>query len=231
MASCGGSDTGSSHNSTPAESVPASEFPMLTGADSAALCRADSLAYLYWEHPSSPSRDEGRYIRFLNELLRIDSLPEALRMRAEERLRTASLNRPGSVAADFGFLCRDGSSGTLHAVNAPAIMLIFYDPECPHCSDILDAIAADRLLASMIAGGEIKVVAVYAEGKKEVWTGSNGDLPPEWIVGYDTTGILEHELYDLPAMPVIYMLDGAKRVLFKDPDSTSIHKILRKIHY
>lgn len=42
-------------------------------------------------------------------------------------------------------------------------------------------------------------------------------MPANWLVGYDLTGILDAETYDLPAMPTPYLLDGDKRVILKDP--------------
>lgn len=83
------------------------------------------------------------------------------------------------------------------------IMIIFYDPECTHCADILDMIAGSQRVVESINEGELAVLAVYAEGKKDVWEKTKRDLPENWIVGYDMTGILENEMYDLPAMPTI----------------------------
>lgn len=178
----------------------------------------DSIAYGRWGDPSSPYRDEERYISFLNRFLACDTLPETLRLRAEERLRVASLNRVGSIAHDFEFVDRHGRRGSLHATAGDRIMLIFYDPECPHCNDILRELAASPDLNEAIASGGMTVIAIYAEGKRDIWERTKGDLPAAWQVGYDLTGILDSELYHLPAMPVIYLLDPDHRILLKDPD-------------
>lgn len=179
--------------------------------------KADSLAYIYWGSPASPHRDEERYLRFLDALLASDSLPDALRERAEGRRRMAMLNRPGSIAADFRFLERHGGESSLHDLKSPLTLLVFYDPECPHCGDILSGLASSRAINAAVAEKRLTVIAVYAEGKRDVWDRTRSSMPANWLVGYDLTGVLDEELYDLPAMPTPYLLDGDKRVLLKDP--------------
>ena len=187
---------------------------------------ADSLAYLYWGNPGSPYRDENRYISFLDSLLEIDSLPEVLRMRAEYRRGIAMLNRQGTIASDFRYLLRDGSESRLHDLQSPRTLLVFYDPECPHCNDILRVLAASKTINTAIAEKELVVLAIYAEGKRDVWDKTCRHMPANWLVGYDLTGILDDEIYDLPAMPTPYLLDSDKRVILKDP---TVRQLIRRI--
>lgn len=184
--------------------------------------KADSVAYRRWGSPESPYRDEGRYIAFLDSLLGCDSLPEGLHERAEERRRIAMLNRPGTIAADFRYLERDGAESRLHDLSSPLTLLLFYDPECPHCNDILQWFASSEPINRAIDEKRLTVIAVYAEGKRDVWDKTRNDLPENWLVGYDLTGILDNELYDLPAMPTPYLLDSEKRVILKDPDPRAV---------
>lgn len=190
--------------------------------DDKAIGLAAQYADRFLGSPASPVRNETLYIRFLHKLLSVDTLPEAVSDRAVDRLRVAMLNRPGTVATDFEFLDRDGLRRTLHGLQGERIMLIFYDPECPHCPEILDHLAANERINASIANGTMTVVAVYAEGKREVWDRTRHELPANWLVGYDLSGILDNDLYDLPAMPIVYLLDADKRVLLKDPDVYSL---------
>lgn len=178
----------------------------------------DSIAYERWGDPSSPYRDEERYMRFLRSFLSRDSLPESLRLRAENRLRIASLNRPGTIANDFDFIDRNGRKGSLYNLPEKNILLIFYDPECPHCSPILDYLAANDRINRAIENDSTEVVAIYTEGKRTVWDRSKADMPDNWTVGYDLSGIVENEIYNIPAMPIIYFLAPDKRVILKDPN-------------
>lgn len=191
--------------------------------------KADSIAYRHWGSPASPYRDEGRYVAFLDSLLAIDTLPEALRERALDRRRIAMLNRPGSIASDFRYLERHGVESRLHDLQSPLTLLVFYDPECPHCGDILCSLASSESINKAIADKNLTVIAIYAEGKRDVWDKTRGDLPGNWLVGYDLTGILDEEIYDLPAMPTPYLLDADKRVVLKDPQISTLIGIISKI--
>lgn len=184
--------------------------------DPAALRHAIHHAYRFLNNPNSPVRNETLYLRFLSSLLSRKDLPDDVTARAEEQVRKIMLNRLGTRANDFRYIDRDGKEGTLHSIAAEQTMLIFYDPECPHCPEILQRIANDRKVNAAIDAGVIRVLAVYAEGKRDVWEKRKSDLPKNWTVAYDLTGILDADLYDLPAMPIVYLLDADKRVLVKD---------------
>ena len=188
--------------------------------DSIAISEASRLAQLYLGNPASPVRDDDLYIRFLKSLLASEGIPESIRIQNEERMRKASLNRQGTIATDFSYIDRNGTRGTLHRFDAPQTLLIFYDPECTHCSDILSELAEDPGINGAIAQGQLSVLAIYAEGKRDVWEKTKAGMPADWNVGYDLTGILDEDLYDLPAMPTLYLLDEAHRVLLKDPEPT-----------
>ena len=193
--------------------------------DEEALISATEFAGLYLGDPSSPVRNEGVYIRFLNTLLDVDSIPAVVRDVAAERLRVAMLNRRGTLANDFRFEDREGARRSLYGIESPITLVVFYDPECSHCPAILNAIAANKAVNAAVDEGRLTVVAIYAEGKRDVWRKSLGDMPANWTVGYDLSAILDNELYDLPAMPTLYLLNADKRVLLKDPDFRQLGKI------
>lgn len=182
----------------------------------------DSLGDLYLNNPASPVRDNELYIRFLRAMLSADSIADFVRLRSEENLRIATLNREGTIANNISILDRNGVLRDVHSIKASHILLVFYDPECPHCSEILAEVAASEKINGLIQKGGFVIVAVYAEGKRSVWERSKADMPDNWIVGYDMSGVLDHDLYTLPAMPVMYVLDSDHRVLLKDPEFSSV---------
>lgn len=218
-AACGRSDTHPEHSDNPHPNLKDAKD---TTASTIDPWTADSLAYRYWGSPASPYRNEGKYITFLDSLLASDNLPDALRTRAEYRRRIAMLNRPGLIASDFSYLERHGGESRLHDLSSPLTLLVFYDPECPHCTDILHWLASSEHINKAIDEKRLTVIAIYAEGKRDVWDKTRYDMPDNWIVGYDLTGILDQEIYDLPAMPTPYLLDSEKRVVLKDPDLTQL---------
>lgn len=185
-------------------------------ADSAALRLVCGLVDRYLNDPNSPMRNEDYYVFFLEELLRLPGLSEYERVRPRYQLATVRKNRPGTVAADFSYMDRHGMRNTLHATRAKRLLLLFYDPACSHCSEILDGIRGDNLLARLVANKELAVLAVYTEGDRALWDATKDSMPQEWTVAIDESGIVERELYSVPAMPVIYLLDNDKTVLLKD---------------
>lgn len=187
------------------------------GSADTTLARVAELADKYLNNPESHAKNEGLFIRFAQRLLNADSLPEAARERTAEKLRLAKLNRPGSIAADFAFADARGNKHRLHEIKARKLLLVFYNPECTHCTEILANLAANKRLNAEIAAGQTVVTAIYAEGKHDVWQKSLPEMPGNWMVGYDLDGVMANDLYDLPAMPYAFVLDSAKRVIVKDP--------------
>lgn len=184
--------------------------------DPESLRGAFEYASLYLNNPDSPVRNEKLYIRFLERLLIMKKLPDDVMERGKESMRKTKLNSVGTLANDFTFVDRNGNKSTLHSIDSEQTMLVFYDPECPHCPEILERIANNPKVNAGINEGHLTVVAVYAEGKRDVWDKTKMNLPNKWMVGYDLSDILDNDLYDLPAMPTVYLLDQEKKVLVKD---------------
>lgn len=171
----------------------------------------------YLGDPNSPMRNEAHYILYLEARLKMPGLTEADRLRSAYKLTTAKKNRPGTVAADFSYVDGNGKRRTLHTT-APGrpLLLIFYDPECDHCSEILAQVRRSTIIRERIDRGELTVLAVYTEGKRALWEKTKASMPGEWIVGCDLDSIVAREVYDIPAMPVMYLLDASRRVVLKD---------------
>ena len=186
--------------------------------NAAMLAVADSLVDQVLYNPMSPMRNEEMYIMFLREFLRCDSFPDNLRLREVENLRLVSQNQPGMIANDFRFIDRDGVTATLHSLFTPEerskLLLVFYDPDCSNCHKILSSLATDSKINSDIDNGTLIVLAVYTEG--DLWERTKGDMPMNWRVVYDLSGIVENDLYDLPSMPSLYRLSSTGRVELKD---------------
>lgn len=185
-------------------------------ADREALLLVGEIAEKYLYDPNSPMLDEGYFIRWLEALIASGTLDEAERIRPAYLLGAARKNRPGMPAADFTYITRDGRRQTLHGTEAEETLLLFYDPDCDHCREIMEALSSSERLQRAIAAGRLTLLALYADGDRAAWDRTKEQLPAAWIVGFDTGAIRTHELYVLPAMPTLYLLDRDKRVLVKD---------------
>ncbi len=194
--------------------------------DSIALSIVTDIAEKYLSDPGSPMRSEDYYIIFLEQLVNTPNVPEISLIRPAKQLETARKNRPGDVASDFYYTTREGERRTLHSTEGDMLLLIFYDPACPHCEDILDEVNASYFLKDLIANNTLSVLAVYTEGDRALWDETKGNMPQTWTVGIDESEIVANGIYDLPAMPVMYLLDNNKTVLLKDPTKNDVEMYL-----
>ena len=180
--------------------------------------------YLY--NPNSPFHNEALYALFLERMLKSEYMDEARKSSLKFSLDLISRNCPGKVATDFVYFLPDGSRHSLAQTRAKnnRLLLVFYDPECPSCHETMQEMVADGMLAEAVKAGKLTVLAVYTEGNQEVWKRTLSDLPQGWTVGSDRETVKQGALYDLKAMPSLYLLDGTKKVLLKDAPYAKIRE-------
>lgn len=184
-----------------------------------AYVRVLEMAELFLSSPNSYMRDEETYYLFLKAADESDFQDPALKARIRERIADVMRNRKGTKAADFKIGIPEGGITSLYRETEKAglTMLLFYDPECSHCHEILELIKEMRPLSDAVASGRLRVVAVYPYGDRKIWENSSGMLPVAWLDGFSPDGEVERrEIYSLPAMPVIYLLSSDNTVLLKD---------------
>lgn len=175
---------------------------------------ADS--YLF--NPNSPFYNEALYGMYLEALLGKLPKTDAMRSAYRFKLELVRRNNVGDKATDFTYYQPDGTRCTLATtpVKNDRLLLMFYDPECESCHEVLLQMAADTALAEAVRAGKLSVLAVYTEGNEEAWRKALPDMPECWTVGTDREAVKTGALYDLKAMPSLYLLDGSKTVLLKD---------------
>ena len=190
------------------------------------VCMQMTDDYLY--NPNSPYYNEKLYAVYLKRMLQSKEVDEASKSSLQFRLTLISRNVPGSKASDFVYFLPDSSRRTLARtkVSNNRLLLVFYDPECPSCHETMRRMTADATLAAAVDAKLLTVLAVYTEGNEEAWRKSLADIPEGWIVGQDRQAVKDGALYDLKAMPSLYLLDGEKKVLLKD---AAFDEILKNI--
>lgn len=182
-----------------------------------AFLRAADITERYLDDPNSPIRNETYYIGALEGMLESGVLDQYERVRPQEQLRMARKNRPGSVAANFRYTLADGSTGTLHKFRAPYTLLFINNPGCPACRETMDKIVGSQFLTEQIAQGKLRVLGIYPDADLTLWREYAVNFPDSWVNSYDAaTKIKDDELYDLRAIPTMYLLDQNKLVLLKD---------------
>ena len=184
----------------------------------------------YLFNPNSPFYNEGVYGMYLETLLEALPAGDAMRSSYNFRRELVKRNNPGSRATDFAYNLPDGTRRTLAAtpVKNDRLLLVFYDSECESCHEVLLQMAADTALAEAVRTGKLSVLAIYTEGNEEAWRKALPDMPEGWTVGTDREAVKTGALYDLKAMPSLYLLDGKKTVLLKDAGYEKIRAALQE---
>ena len=174
-----------------------------------------STAARYLNEPNLPLFSEEFYVHFLRAMIDGNVLSDSEKDRPRYQLEVAMKNRPGSRAADFRFRSRDGKEWCLSDFcrEHDMTLLLFYDPDCENCKSVIERLADTRMPEGT------GILAVYAEGDAEEWERSKDLLPAGWTVGYAVDDILGEELYVLPAMPTIYLIERDGTVAVKDARS------------
>ena len=85
------------------------------------------------------------------------------------------------------------------------------------CRDVKEQILSSPMLQELIERRELQVLVLYPDADLEAWREHLLDYPASWINAYDAQQRIGKErLYDLKAIPALYLLDSEKRVLAKD---------------
>jgi hypothetical protein len=183
--------------------------------------------YLY--NPNSPMRNDEYYIPFLEHIVNSSKVTDVNKIRPRRQLELAYRNRLGSKARDFAYTMASGKTGNLYGLSATYVLLMFYNPDCTECQRTTEMLKNSTALASGISSGKVKVLAVYPDENLEAWQHHIKEIPPTWINGYDKAQAVKNgEIYDLKAIPTLYLLDKDKKVILKDASTGDIHEYLEK---
>ena len=171
----------------------------------------------YLDDPNSPFRNEEYYIPVAEYILTDSRSDEWERIRPASRLEMMKKNRVGELVRDFAYTLQDGTSGRLFSIRADYTLLYFYNPDCPNCREIAEALKASPMINYLLASETLAILALYPDEDLEAWRRHTAQIPPTWINAYDKGAVIrETPLYDLRAIPSLYLLDREKKVIVKD---------------
>lgn len=187
------------------------------------------LAEKYLYDPNSPMRNEELYIPVLDAMLESSVLDDTEKILPKGRRELAEQNRPGRQAEDFTYTLVSGKSGTLYGVKADYTLLFINNPGCHACEEGIKELKQAPAINKEFEAGNLKILSVYPDEDKEEWERHLSDFPKEWINGYDKKLMIkEKNLYDLKAIPTLYLLDKNKKVLLKDAVVGQIEQYLQQ---
>ncbi|MBE6207194.1 MAG: DUF5106 domain-containing protein [Rikenellaceae bacterium] len=167
--------------------------------------------------PNSPLRSSELYLPILEAQLQAPQINPYERIVLEHDLKLAMQNRLGEPANDFRFLTRDGKESSLYEVQADHTLLFFSNPDCSMCSMLKELLLHSAPIVERLTDGRLKILLLYPDEDLQAWRTAPSEAGHGVIDACDAEGRLRQEgLYDLRAIPSIYLLDRDKRVVVKD---------------
>lgn len=195
-----------------------------------ALAEVDTAMYYHFCHlfekylyePNSPFRNEELYIPVLQSMLKSKLLSEIEKERIRFQYDFTQKNRVGYKANDFTYTLATEETYKMSAIDSDYVILFFTNPECPACMSIASYINESAAINKALSFNTpqrtmLTILSVYTDEDIDSWRSYLDRMPSRWLHAYDDGMQLTHKkLYDLKAIPSIYLLDKNKKVILKD---------------
>lgn len=167
--------------------------------------------------PNSDFRSDEKYIPVLEAAVASPLYDEYERMPYQYDLQIARQNRVGHKANDFRYTLASGKSAMMSSIKSDYLLIFLSNPGCEMCRAVREDIIASQRLTELVKSGKLSILVLYPDEDIEAWRAHLSDYPATWINAYDKgMEITRNRLYDLKAIPSLYLLDSQKQVLLKD---------------
>lgn len=174
----------------------------------------DNVIEKYLYEAGSPVRNDATYLMMLRYLLNDSRLDSLSRNRFTNQIRLLNQNLPGHQANNFEFQFSDGQISDLYRLSEVPVLLYFNNPDCEACKQTTQLLAGSEVLNTAIKANDVQVVTVYADRDLTMW--QSVQFPVTWKKVNSIHPDSLNVLYDLRAIPCMYLLDSQKRVVIKD---------------
>lgn len=164
--------------------------------------------------PESDRFDEDLLTVFMQNALTSRLIGESEKDRVLWRLEAASKNRPGTKASDFKMSVSNNIDTNLWSLASNKnILLLFYDPDCDHCSEVIGEMKRDCVEK------KYDIIAVDISGDRDLWENTRQCIPSSWISAFALDNLEDDEIYIFSKMPSVYILAPDKTVIDKNAKS------------
>ncbi|MGI6046713.1 MAG: DUF5106 domain-containing protein [Petrimonas sp.] len=193
-----------------------------------------SLFDKYFYGANSPFRNEEFYILILQELVKSDFLSDTDKSKYQLQLELAMKNRVGQTANDFSYTLASGQTQKLHSIRSEYLLLMFSNPECSTCTAVTNALTKSVAINRAFSMNSptrrmITILTVYPDADIDEWTSYLSQMPSNWVHSYDKGMVItKQKLYDVKAIPTLYLLDKDKKVILKDTSIEAIESFFSK---
>jgi hypothetical protein len=181
-------------------------------------------------NPNSSYRNQNLYLKILQAKTRSRWLMGEEKKIAADRVKLLQQNNVGAAANDFTYITPAGYKRRMYDIQSNYLLLYFNNPECPACKEMKAALINSAVITDKNESGALKVLSMYTDKDEKLWLDHLKEYPGKWIQGRDDDEYLyRNKVYDVRAIPTIYLLDKNKHVLLKDCiDVALIEKELTK---
>jgi hypothetical protein len=149
---------------------------------------------------------------------------EKYRQFINNRAYSLMANLIGQPAPDLQMVDTMGKDRPLYGVEAPFIVICFWDPTCGHCKEIVPKL--DSIFQAKWKQEGVKLYGVLVDGGNPAWLQFIMDHNlKDWIHVYETKARQDadvaagkpgyKQLYDVYQTPILYLLDKDKRIIAK----------------
>ena len=189
-----------------------------------------SLVEKYLYDPNSPYRNEDLYGVYARVLASWKGLSPEMKGKYERDADLCALNRIGTKAADFRFADKMGKIRSLYGIKAPMTLLFFSNPGCEACMNIINVLKGEPRIAELVSTGKLVVLNIYIDEDIAAWRSYMPIYPEEWYNGFDPDLAVRTEtLYNVRAIPSLYLLDEDKTVIMKDAPENRVFEYLSRL--
>ncbi|MGV8964622.1 MAG: DUF5106 domain-containing protein [Candidatus Saccharimonadaceae bacterium] len=190
----------------------------------------------YFYDPNSPFRNEELYIPVVKNLLNSGLLSQIEQERYTFQQEMILKNRVGTQATEFVYTLANGDKKNLHTLKSNYTILYFTNPDCPACAALTKQMDSSAFLHSQFKlnnpnSSLLIVLSIYPDSNLDLWRKALPNMPQEnWINAYDNgSQITNKRLYDIKAIPTLYLLDKNKHIILKDTSLEEIEEYFMKV--
>ena len=206
------------------------EAIQMENPDGTLWTKVTDMYYHILQDPNSPWRNEEFCIPLIEKRANSSLSTEEQKAQAEKELPRFCLNRLGEKAADFEFTLRNGREVRMYDIQSEYTILFFSNPGCPNCREVMESLQSLPGISDLIKDKQLAVANVYPDEDLGEWIKYSEIYPKDWLNGYDhLLAINNTPLYNLRAIPSVYLLDKEKRVMLKDVPTDYLMQYLAQL--
>ncbi len=167
---------------------------------------------------SAEYQSDELYLPFVKAVVDCKKVKGAERTRFEAQYKVLTSSSVGCTVPDFEFVRPDGTTGHFGEVDAPYILLMFFDPDCADCRLAKARFSADYAINWLCQKNILKIVAIYPGEDNDQWRAEALDMPDTWVKGSCADA---DTYFAMPTMPMLYYIDKNHVIQVKEikPDN------------